>query len=614
MKCGDLLAEVIYKEGAHPEVSAAWVDPALSGAPASIVAEGGSEAMVVVRERFVLDLAAFGRDGNTITAQQYERLCRKARWLDEHGHLVIEAMYPAEQAELDDIDFYADYLLKEHRDGLLAFCFTEDLSDIELREALLRSFEAVRSIALSTRELLNWRETYFFAADGYKHRLAATGALGGGDLRAIYSGLVHLPGVERRVYSAVGPRLLEMLSPNGPASDDNVLVRGSSYSSAVCHTNHFVADTLSHEQRNGLLPVTARVDRPTHVRLDDAWQSGGIWRAEYALDVNRYSLAGVPNTIPLGLGFAESLDVPEAIETFAEIEQPVPSTQTGFRVAVTLRDRGLGRLRLSPQAATALAPGVVQVILRHDGSREAFVVERDRMAVYGVEYPWELHPGIVLSCNIESGGSLIRARTVPVTPPLVAGDGARFHYETNVYLYEREQRLGHLGAEQRREAPSLRELCNRAFRACGRMRNDGARALTLSDLATVILGPVWRSTETRTLAETLATMALDRDGDDYLWHPQVRRQTRASERSLLAAYGEATAKGKIARSVRRHWVPMHLRHYVRRSPSDLKRATYAAARMQFGMHGVLPETLPDDCSWVEPYSWGGDDASEAMGD
>ena len=57
-------------------------------------------------------------------------------------------MYTPDEAELEDLDFYADYLLKEHREGLLAFCFEGDLPEDDLREALLRSFEAVRELTL----------------------------------------------------------------------------------------------------------------------------------------------------------------------------------------------------------------------------------------------------------------------------------------------------------------------------------------------------------------------------------------------------------------------------------------------------------------------------------
>lgn len=609
MKCGDLLAEVTYKEGAHPDVTADWVPPAVSGAPATVTEEVDGETVALVRERFVLDLAAFGPDGNAVTAKQYERLCRKARWLDGHGHLVIEAMYAPGEAELDDIDYYADYLLKEHREGLLAFCFTEELSDPELREALLRSFEAVRAIAISTHELRTWRDTYFFASDQYAHRLALSSALGGGDLRTLYTGLAHPPGRELRTYSAIGPRLLELLTRNG-GEEDSVLVRGPSYASAVCHANFFVAETFGREQQDGLLRASATVERPTHLRLDDDWQSGGIWRAEQTPNARSYSLAAVPNTIPLGLGFAESKRAPEIIETFTGEEQPLPSSQTGFKVALTLRDRALGRLRLTPGALAGLGRGPLEVVLRHEDRRERYGVERDGATVYGIEYPWNLHPGIVLSCNIESGGSVVRVRTLPVTPAIVASGGVSFDYVTNVAVYERELRLKQLSVAQKRQAPTLRELVNRGFRLCGRCRDDGTRALTLTELATVILGAAWRVADICVLAEVLVAMQLERDDEDYLWRPRVSRGTRASERSLLAAYGETKPRGQIARNVRRHWVPMTLRRYTLRSPSFGKRATYAEARVRYGEHGRLPEELPPDCTWVEPYSWGGDDEAE----
>ena len=123
---------MIYKEGAHPSLLAdGWLDPALSGAPGTVGDTVADEPVSIVRERFVLDLSAFGPDGNDITPKQYDRLCRKELWLDAHGHLLMDAMYTPCEAELEDLDFYADYLLKEHREGLLAFCFEEELPEDE---------------------------------------------------------------------------------------------------------------------------------------------------------------------------------------------------------------------------------------------------------------------------------------------------------------------------------------------------------------------------------------------------------------------------------------------------------------------------------------------------
>ena len=61
----------------------------------------------------------------------------------------------------------------------------------------------------------------------------------------------------------------------------------------------------------------------------------------------------------------------------------------------------------------------------------------------------------------ESGGGVVRVRTVSRTPPILASDGTSFDYDTNVAVYERELRLSQLTSARRRDAPSLRDLCHR---------------------------------------------------------------------------------------------------------------------------------------------------------
>ena len=595
--CGDLLGEVIYKEGAHPEVDDGWIAPKLSGAPATAIEEMAGRRVAIVRERFVLDLDAFGPGANHISHRQYERLCRRARWLDDHGHFLIEATYTLEEAELEDLDYYAAYLLKEHHEGLLAFCFSEELTGDELREALLRSFDAVRDLALTARELRDWRGKYFFLAADYAQRLNDDGPLGGRDLDRLYRGLTNMPVRERCGYSAIRPRILELLERDGHDPIERTLVSGSSYVTAVCHANAYVADGLTREQPDGVLASGV------HLRLDDDWQAGGIWRAERAGDRDRYSLRTLPPILPLGLGYAEASGAGEAAEPMSADEQPIGSSQTGFRVALTLRDRALGRLRLSVAAAQALALDVIDVAIRHGEIRERHQVRRDGSSLYGVEYPWDLHPGIVLQGNVEASGSVVRIRTVPVTSPLRASDGNSFDYETNIAVYEREMKLRELSREEKHGAPTLTELINRAFRLRGRVR-DGCRVLSLVELAAILLGPGWRAVDTRPIADALDKMDVGRDGAHYLWQARVTQRTSASDRSLLAAYGEARPRGRLDRAVHRHWVRMHLRRYT--NPSADKRRTYAAARLEYGMHGVLPETLPADCTWVGPHDRGDD--------
>ncbi len=110
-------------------------------------------------------------------------------------------------------------------------------------------------------------------------------------------------------------------------------------------------------------------------------------------------------------------------------------------------------------------------------------------------------------------------------------------------------------------------------------------------------------------------MGLERIGAEYVWRPRVTRRTRSSDRSLLAAYGEAKARGRLARVVRRHLVPMHLRRFTEqsgRAPGEDKRRGYAHARLEHGMYGVLPEQLPPNCTWVRPHDRGG--SGEVPGD
>ena len=53
------------------------------------------------------------------------RFERKGR-LDEFGHVVMTGCYDEREAELDDAAYYARYLLRHHRDGLLAVQGADD--------------------------------------------------------------------------------------------------------------------------------------------------------------------------------------------------------------------------------------------------------------------------------------------------------------------------------------------------------------------------------------------------------------------------------------------------------------------------------------------------------
>ena len=67
----------------------------------------------------------------------------------------------------------------------------------------------------------------------------------------IFRGLRHVPAGDERCYSPIGSRILEVLERDGLDYQEESLVGGCHYVTAVCHANTYVADALASEQKSG---------------------------------------------------------------------------------------------------------------------------------------------------------------------------------------------------------------------------------------------------------------------------------------------------------------------------------------------------------------------------
>lgn len=95
-----------------------------------------------------------------------------------------------------------------------------------------------------------------------------------------------------------------------------------------------------------------------------------------------------------------------------------------------------------------------------------------------------------------------------------------------------------------------------------------------------------------------------RDGE-YRWHPRSTRRTSASDRVRIAAHRRSEAGQRLARHIAPRMVPMRIRHlHTGWHPRPGKVAGYADAVRSYHMVGRLPATLPDGCTWIEPYQLG----------
>ena len=144
--------------------------------------------------------------------------------------MLIDARYASRaDSDLDEVSFYARYLLTRGRDQLLsasaplplAALLTEDAGDERYEEALLGLLRTVGQALESLPDLRVWRG-YAFTRAGLGARLRDTGPLGGPDLRTIAVQLARsaVPAkpsrwgpAHRVTYTAIGPGWAMRASP-----------------------------------------------------------------------------------------------------------------------------------------------------------------------------------------------------------------------------------------------------------------------------------------------------------------------------------------------------------------------------------------------------------------
>lgn len=593
----DLWAEVVYKEGRHPEVECDWVPDYISGAPAQPTQSEG-QTVAIVREALVLDYDAFGPDWNDLSRAQYARLLRRERWLDSHGHLVVDAVYQPETADDDDATFYARYLFEEHRDGLLEAYLEDHVSDGDVWSRLLTSLDTVERLAQDCTGLVSWR-SYYFDRTSYEARVLDTGGdthFGADELRHLFKRVSTLPRRAQVGYTAIGPQILDVLGRDGLDDEERVLLEGPNYVTAVCHANVYIRNRLSDDAPTGIL------SNGNHLRLDDAWQSGGIWRAEDCCGRSS-SLLRVPPTIPMGLGYS-STQTSEPLEP--DLVPPIiSSSSTGWRTSLTRLDLDSFSMRLSPSVAQALG-GKADLKLRLNHGEEPAELRPVRYdqitrVLLDVEWPLDAYPGIVVYGNLESHGTIIKLRTKRLSSPITIG-GHVLHYEFNESVYRRN--LEPLPRQTFAKVTTLTELIHRAFRTRGRPAGNGGRGLTIVEVLNAILGPYHSIEESRPVRLALQTLDLEFNNGVYTWYPRVTRSTRAIDRAVLEAYGEEEQQ-QLQRLVRRHWVLMHLRRLrPGETASPEKRAGYKLALREARMHGVRSPVLPIGFTWVKSHARG----------
>jgi hypothetical protein len=591
-KCREIWGEVIYKEGRHPDLESGWVSAALSGAPAR---RDEGDAHADLSELLVLDYEAFGKDWNECKPEQFTRILRKQQWLDEFGHLVMEAVYSAEFANLDDLTIFARYMMTEHRDGLLGPQLEEAATDDEVYGALLSSLQTIVDLCRDCQELRTWGN-YVLDRDSYERQIRNEGCLGGGDLGHIFRGLLQRPGDARVGYAAIAPRIVDCLEEGGLDEQERALLTGTEYARTIVTANLYVVDRLHRDAQDGAID-------DHHLRLDDPWQGGGIWRVE-KLNGRRSAYQLLPPEIPLHICSHTA-----AGELPAELSPPEPleTSQRGWRMVITSRDLDLLQVRLTPSVADTLGDArqvTVRIHIPPDAplSSEASFLPGARR-VEGVAYPLAAFPGMVLTGNVERGGAVLKLRATPLQQPVTIG-GHQVRYEIDRAAYEK---FLEATTTTPTSALSLADLVENVIRRHGHQDGEGNRRLPVAEIVTSILGPAPNEEAARAILAGLDDLGLTQDGSEYVLPAKVGRQTRAGARLAL----EDSQQEQRRRSLVRRWfTPMHVRRLTKTRPSQTKIDGYAAALHEVRMQHILPTTLPENATWVKGHYKGTADDSE----
>ncbi|OKI17787.1 hypothetical protein A6A25_40235 [Saccharothrix sp. CB00851] len=442
------LCEVVFRHGEHPALSMdgacpPWLSGAPAGAenPALSTPQSDGEGGVVLTERLVVDATALG----TGEPSKLRRLL--GRTLTDEGHLVVRVSYANdEQAELDDTRLYVSHLLRQRtaevREALRELGPVDD--EEELAKTLHSVFDVLTAL-LDATCMRRWREMYLHP-EVYERWLAGEEDTRGVDPADVerFSRVIAracLPARERRfglqvarpAYLAIGPALrADVLDPEDPHLPADAL-RGPRYATTlVCAQLHLV-EHLTHKHE-GAIAISGTA---VHVRLDDAWQGGGIWRAAVAESVAEELLEEID--LPLALGWLgatghiedERAGAGVSVSTDEPVRGGSPAEDEAQRSEFLAVDDG------TPEEVSA-AEQVEEVHEHADG-----VAARDHYV-----------DDTTLCWKIVLGPRHLEAGTLPLTPKVAEAMRSAFPVDANIQLD-----VSHPGTEldprQRRQGTRL---------------------------------------------------------------------------------------------------------------------------------------------------------------
>lgn len=556
--------EVVWKEGAHPLLDSAWVPGWLAGAPSGVplgaaappadfVALPGER---VLRERLVVDFTCLGADLPPSEAQVV-RLRSRGRRLDRFGHLVADVFYRDGLDEADEVSFWAAWTAAHQPRALAA-------AGVPVSAAALAEAASVLAAALDERDDLRSFGPYYVTAEVYNAIVRADDADDGG-LRRTVRGLARVASHDTVGWASMSARLVDTCGMDA--------LLGCAWPTTVVCCSLLALDTLASEAPDGDW-------HSIHLRLDDGWQGGGLWRVER---LEHSSPVDADPAVALGLGWvahtggqiervmpdgSNAVEAPEWYDDEGDLEWALTGSEATWAVHLSVADIDTDRLRLPAQVSATLVETLytlgqdrLLLVLRHDGEAEQRLWARPGNDGH-LELPWPLGilPGTTVRVSWQVASTVLNAATTLLATP------AEVASITYTHVFNLAVALTAAGvSEAGSRTVTVRQLVRAAVRRHGDVTEDGCVAMGIDAVVERCFGPggevvpgygrvVLRKAVVAAIAGMGATGMARLDGDLVVVGSRLTEAGRRADAELLARFVDATRQ-RLRRHAQRHWVP-----------------------------------------------------------
>lgn len=596
--------EVIWKEGAHPLLGPDWVPGWLAGAPSGIPADGppgpeftSPDGPLRLWERLVVDFECLG-DAFVPREEKVARERRLERRFDRYGHMVAEVTYADGLDEADEVTFWATWTARHHPQALAAARVPAD-------PAVLAEAASVLAAALDARSDVRSFGPYHVDADLYDRVVEADGA-DDGPLRRTARGLAQLPHHEPVAWASMSARIAD-------CADEEDLI-GERWPLGVVCASLLTLDTLAADAADGDW-------NGVHLRLDDPWQGGGLWRAEL---LGTVTPVRADPAIALGLGWVAytggGIDrVPAADEDLElddeedDLAWEVVNSDASWTVHLTNADLDRDRLRVPKPISELVAANLhtvgqdqILVLLRHDGDPESRSWSRLNDGHLSTTWPLGVWAGTTVRVTWPLDATIVTAETRLLAEPELVGD-ATYTHEFNLAVALAAAGLG----ERVSRTATIGQLVRAVVRRHGAVTEDGRVALPVDDVVGFCFGPAGEAAPgygpavlRRAVLSAVGAMAAAGiaalEAGMIVVSERITGAGRRADTDLLSRFVEAQSR-RLRRAAYLHWVPATV---VNLPAGHHRSADKDAGWSEVAGTDMLPERLGDGQTWRRRHSRG----------